>query len=140
MSEETHAQFEISQGAVIENEKGEILILKLRNGGWVIPGGHLHKNEKWLDGLQREIAEETGITNITANNILGVSTFGSCYGICFHCTALGNNSSIGIVLSKEHEDFAWVTSKEDVSKYSFHHPALKDFVLKVIEAERVSYE
>ncbi|MFC1842439.1 NUDIX domain-containing protein [Candidatus Dependentiae bacterium] len=133
MSKEVHARYEVSQGAVIENKKGEILLLKLCNRGWAIPGGHLRKNEDWIDGLQREIAEETGIKNLNVKNVLGVCIFGTCYGVCFHC-ALPDASGTDIVLSDEHEDFAWVSSKEDVSKYNFHHPALKDFVLKVFEA------
>jgi 8-oxo-dGTP pyrophosphatase MutT (NUDIX family) len=129
MSKELHGQFTISQGAVIENQRGEVLILKLAGGGWGIPGGHLHANEDWLVGLKREIFEETGISDVTVNGIGGVSLWKSNYGVWFRCEVAVHNSAI--VLSDEHTDFAWITSVEDVERYSFCHPAIKDSVLKM---------
>lgn len=130
MSKNLHAKYVISQGAVIENNNGAVLILKLQDGGWVIPGGHLHDGEDWIDGLRREIFEETGIKKFEVGDILGVSVFGKCYGIGFHCKVVDNNK---VVLSEEHEDFVWVNSKEDLEGYVFHAPILKDLVLKVLD-------
>ncbi len=125
-----HAQFEVSQGAVIQNEKGHVLILKLHNKGWVLPGGHLHANENWLDGLRREIQEETGITDFEINGVVAISTFGTAYGVCFHAMV---PSSTPIILSEEHDEYSWVSSKEELDKYAFYHPILKDCALKVLE-------
>lgn len=129
MSKELHGQFTISQGAVIENRNGEVLILKLANGNWVAPGGHLHANEDWFNGLAREIFEETGIKDFTIKGIIAVSLWKSNYGVCFHCMVTQDNP---IILSHEHTAFAWVKSLDDAECYEFHHPAIKDVVLKVL--------
>jgi len=128
MKKEKHAQFEISQGAIIENKDGTLLLLKLRDGFWALPGGHLHKNEAWLDGLKREIYEETGLDDLSIICTLGVCTFKNSYGVRFHCTTPQKE----VTLSNEHDNFVWVTSKKDVDKYQFHHPALKEFVVEVL--------
>ncbi|MCH3908808.1 MAG: NUDIX domain-containing protein [Bacilli bacterium] len=48
--------------ALIVDEKGRILLEKRRdNGLYCLPGGSLDLDEKLLDGLKREILEETGI-------------------------------------------------------------------------------
>lgn len=131
MSQEKHAQFEVSQGAVIENAIGQILILKLRGGGWVVPGGHLQANEDWFDGLCREIREETGIENIKVVGFVNISVFKSCYGVCFHCRV--PDDKITVLLSDEHDDYAWVSSTTEAAKYSFHHPVIRDCVMRVFE-------
>lgn len=53
--------------AVIENEKGEILICRMPEdrgaypGQWAIPGGGIDEGEKMEEALYREIWEETGL-------------------------------------------------------------------------------
>jgi len=130
MNNKSHAQFTVSQGAVIENAKGQILILKLHYSNWGIPGGHLHENEDWLDGLKREVNEETGITNFDVKSVGGISVKGSGYGVWFHATT---SEIENVVLSDEHDAYAWVSSKEELDTYDFCHPAIKNCVLKVIE-------
>lgn len=49
--------------AIIENDKGEILLEKRHdNGMYCLPGGAIELNETVSDALKREIYEETGIT------------------------------------------------------------------------------
>ena len=50
-------------GAVIYNEKGEILLMQSPKWGdyWVIPGGHVEIGEKSKEAVKREIKEETGL-------------------------------------------------------------------------------
>lgn len=131
MSKE-HGIFTISQGAVIENLNGEVLLLKLTDGGWVIPGGHLHNNENWVDGLAREIFEETGLKNFDIDEVISVSLWKSNYGVCFRCKLLEKNHTI--TLSDEHTAFAWVKSICDIKHYEFHHPAIKEVVVKILAA------
>lgn len=51
--------------AIVKNKKGKILITKraahlLRGGKWTVPGGFLDRGENTMQGIKREIAEETG--------------------------------------------------------------------------------
>ena len=55
----THARFTVTAGAVIQNEQGQVLLLKhtFRAGsGWGLPGGFLEGGEQPVDGLQERIA------------------------------------------------------------------------------------
>ena len=52
----------VSVAGVVCRENNEVLLIKRRdNGQWQIPGGILESQEFILDGLRREILEETGI-------------------------------------------------------------------------------
>ncbi len=54
---------ELVNGAIIENNKGEILLTtgpKWKNK-WGMPGGHVEVGEKLLDSIVREGEEETGL-------------------------------------------------------------------------------
>lgn len=47
---------------LIESEK-EVLVVKpwLGNGKWCLPGGGIHRSERAVDALVREVIEETGV-------------------------------------------------------------------------------
>lgn len=60
----THARFTVTAGAIIFNNKGEVLLLKHRfraGSGWGLPGGFLEKGEQPLEALRRELREEIGL-------------------------------------------------------------------------------
>jgi 8-oxo-dGTP diphosphatase len=60
----THTRFTVTAGAVIFNDKGEVLLLKhlFRVGsGWGLPGGFLEVGEQPMDALRRELREEIGL-------------------------------------------------------------------------------
>lgn len=50
-------------GGVVENEKGEILFI-YRNGKWDLPKGGVDKGETNAEAAVREVAEETGVSDI----------------------------------------------------------------------------
>ena len=66
---------EVVGGAIIENPKNEILLVKSSRWGdnWVMPGGHIEPMETIEEGVKREAEEEVGLKNLTS---LGVV----CYG------------------------------------------------------------
>jgi len=56
-----HTRFTVTAGAVIFNDKGEVLLLKHRfraGSGWGLPGGFMEKGEQPIDALRRELREE----------------------------------------------------------------------------------
>jgi 8-oxo-dGTP diphosphatase len=55
--------------AVVKNRKDEVLCVKLNygSGNWTLPGGHLDKHESPIEGVKREIYEETGFTAEVVN-------------------------------------------------------------------------
>ena len=46
----------------VEDGKGNILLVKTLNRGWVCPGGQIEIGESLEEGLLREIYEESGVT------------------------------------------------------------------------------
>ena len=58
----------VAVGAVIEDEKGRILLVKyvverqgFWQGKWICPGGRLEFGESIREGIQREVKEETNL-------------------------------------------------------------------------------
>lgn len=51
----------VAVAGLIENEEGQILMIKSPDRGWEIPGGQVEARETLTDALKREVKEETGI-------------------------------------------------------------------------------
>jgi len=56
----------VAVGGIVEDDEGNILLVKTRDGGWVYPGGQVEVGENLLDALSREIKEESGIDTIVS--------------------------------------------------------------------------
>lgn len=81
----TQSKFTASVAAIIENERGEVLLLDhvLRPAsGWGIPGGFLDGGEQPIDAIRRELREETGI-ELTDLEIFRVRTINRHIEILF---------------------------------------------------------
>lgn len=59
-------------GGVVENEKGEILLI-FRRGKWDLPKGKLDKGETIEQCALREVMEETGLTNVVLKHPLTIT-------------------------------------------------------------------
>ena len=61
-----HANSSPCVGVVVEDEAGRVLLARRAiepyRGMWDTPGGYLEEGEHPLDGLRRELLEETGLT------------------------------------------------------------------------------
>lgn len=61
----------VAVGGIVENEDGNILLVKTQHGGWVCPGGQVEVGENLMDALSREIKEESGIDTVISH-LIGV--------------------------------------------------------------------
>ncbi|MDN4606997.1 NUDIX hydrolase [Sporosarcina highlanderae] len=112
----------VAAGGLVENSKGEILLVKERRGGhWVFPGGQVEVGENLMDGVIREVKEESGI-DVIVSHLVGVysntATYEGHSGVKivptkvmfdFVCQPIGG----ALTTSDETSDSRWV-NKEDV--------------------------
>lgn len=60
-------------------KKAKILLINRKNepfkGKWAVPGGFIELDEELEDAIKRELAEETGLTNVKLEQM---HTFGTC--------------------------------------------------------------
>lgn len=105
--------FMVAVGGMIElQDTNKILIIKRaddqdwRGGEWETQYGRIDQFEEPLQGLQREIREETGLRNIEIRDVLTVWHM-------FRGSTKAENELVGITY--------WVRALEDTVKISFEH-------------------
>jgi len=127
--------FHVTQGAIIKNPEGAVLILGLDAGQWILPGGHVDKNENWEDAFRRELKEELGLENFEIKNIVDIRSWTAkddshnVYALTFFIEAPDFKEP---KLSDEHVAYAWVTLK-NIDDYNFLDERAKDRVRKGLE-------
>jgi len=97
---------QVSAKAVLFFRKRKVLLLQKANGIWDLPGGRLKTGEEWLEGLAREVFEESGLHIRDADWVSGWSNGGSqnkkmLKGI-FVCQLDYKPKTSRIVVSDEH--------------------------------------
>lgn len=119
----------VAAGGFVESEQGEILLVKDRRAGWVFPGGQVEVGENIMDGLIREIQEESGIDAVVSHLIGVYSNTGTYEGhsgvkivptkvmFDFVCMPVGGELST----SEETSESRWVNKDEVLDLIS--HPA-----------------
>jgi len=112
-------------------KNGKILIIKRSSkedvfaNEWDLPGGKLKFGENPVNGLKREVFEETGL-KIKIVKPISVWTFFKNSGKTqvIGITFLARVISGKIRLGKEHTDFKWILPKE-IDKYKIHEEIKK---------------
>ncbi|HVI69202.1 MAG TPA: NUDIX hydrolase, partial [Magnetospirillaceae bacterium] len=109
--------------AVIINTQNQVLILReattykdgTNHGRYHLPGGRLNPGEPFLQGLQREVREETGLEIVIGAPVFVGEWFPVIKGepnqivaVFFRCSPRVET----VVLSDEHDDYQWVTAAE----------------------------
>jgi len=96
--------------ALVRDAGGLVLILKdAHYGTWDLPGGHLQRGETLLEGLSREVREETGLTP----HVFHLSNRQQGAGDVYETTVAGHKPHV--TLSSEHSEYRWVDqSKADL--------------------------
>lgn len=121
----TAANHTLGVGAVVINDKNEILVIKekISNLGYKLPGGHIDNGEMISTALEREVLEETGII-VEFESIISLGHF---YPHQFHksnlyvlCIARPKTFEINIQDTQEIIDAKWI----DVNKYLEDHEVL----------------
>jgi len=110
----------VAAGGFVENKQGEVLLVKDHRRGWLFPGGQVEVGENIIDGLIREIKEESGI-DVTISRLIGVysntATYEGYNGVQivptkvmldFVCEPLGGE----LTTSEETSECRWVPKRE----------------------------
>ena len=110
----------VAVGGIVEDGKGNILLVKTRNAGWVFPGGQVEVGENLTDALVREIKEESGI-DVTVSKLIGVYSNTALHkwydGVTdvptkvmldFTCEMIGGE----LAISEETTDSKWIAKDE----------------------------
>jgi len=133
-----HKLFQVGVKALITDDSGRVLLCKALSWKkilthWDLPGGRLETGETAEDTLIREIAEETGITEVR-----NIKFFSAC--ISNFEVPLSETEIVGLVLmaysvevpkdspiklSDEHSTYEWVSFAEAAKRLAYKYP--KDF-------------
>lgn len=108
-------RFTVSVVAIITNEKEEVLVLdhyfRLTHS-WGLPGGFIDHSEQPIEGIKREIQEETSL-ELSDINLVRVHTIGKHIEILFRAKGFGEAR----VNSGEIREVGWF-SIDDLPKMS----------------------
>lgn len=131
---------ELSVGGIIRyqstefnKDHSEFLLLRNKRGFWGFPQGHKERGENEIQTLQREVQEETGITDIDIHQYIGKIQYKY-----FRADGIRSEKEVKfyfattpvreVVISNEHEGFRWTTYQEALSMLD--HRQLKSIILK----------
>lgn len=104
----------VSVRGIIFNTRNEVLILRrATDAEWELPGGRLATDEDPVEGLKREIAEETMLP-VVSTEIVAANSWVNAEGqdrlaIYYHC----QSPAQAVELSAEHVEWRW-THPQDV--------------------------
>lgn len=132
--------FNLGIKALIRNQSGEILLLKVNKEAlkgysgepyWDIPGGRIHKDSTVEETLKREIEEETGITEISnitkldmvlSNNIRIPLKDGTNVGLILAIYLCDVTNYEKVIISEEHTEYKWFEPKEASELLKIKYP------------------
>ena len=97
--------------AIIQNDKGQVLLLKHHKGYWDFPGGRVSQEEDVNAALLREVFEETGLVgleNIQPDSMVLTHVRIEEFGLIlwYHTCILKTEQAV--ILSDEHREYLWV--------------------------------
>ncbi|MCY4017904.1 MAG: NUDIX hydrolase [Chloroflexi bacterium] len=109
----------VAASAMVRNDKGQILLVRTHRRGWEIPGGQIEIGESLIDGLKREVLEESGVqVEIGRLAVLRSNLTSSIVIFCFEARYLGGQ----LRPSDETPQVQWVSPERALEMIS--HPAI----------------
>lgn len=116
--------------AVIVNNKGKVLVLHpAAKERWHLPGGHLQHGESYLQGMKREVFEETALQVTTFFLIDAKPGFQLWLCKC---------SNTPVKLSSEHRAHKWSSFEDALNKINTTKETARD--LKVAQEKIKRYQ
>lgn len=112
----------VAVSGLVRNAQGDILLVRSPKRGWEIPGGQVENGESLIEGLQREMVEEAGVT-VEVGRLTGIYSnvkVPSKVIFCFLCDYVDGN----LMPSPESIEVEWVAQAEVLGRIT--HPALFD--------------
>lgn len=113
--------------AAVINKEGKILLMKRYKddtwmpGKWELPGGKVDLGQDASNAMEREVLEETGLVIIPTDKVVywnsEIVGSGKYKGLPY-LAIVGTAKPVAgeINLSKEHDDYTWLTIKEALQK------------------------
>lgn len=101
------SQHSVSVAAVVVDDAGRALLVRRRdNGHWEPPGGVLEPDETIIEGLRREVAEETGL-DVVVGDLTGVykNMAHAIVALVFRCRVQGGS----LRTNGEVSEFRWMS-------------------------------
>ena len=116
---DTPLQATVTQRGVVVTPDEQILVVqRAADGGWELPGGRLDRQEDAVEGLARELREETALTpEIVApvDTVAWVNDDGNGrFGVYYYCRGARQTVS----LSPEHDATEWEPVQAATSRLS----------------------
>ncbi|MCT9931872.1 NUDIX hydrolase [Planotetraspora sp. A-T 1434] len=102
----SHGRHSVSVSGVVVDDQGRVLLTqRADNGQWQAPGGVLELDETIVDGLRREVQEETGLT-VEPVTLTGVykNMARGIVALVFRCRSIGGE----LTYNDEVTAFRWV--------------------------------
>ena len=126
----------VSNKAILVDPRGKIFMMSLPDGRWDLPGGRMDASETMLEGLVREVCEETGI-EIDSQKVrpffVGVYPYKGDplvpVASVFYIVQVAEG--LEITLSSEHAAFEWIDPRQTLTGEWAHGP-----ILEILEAYR----
>lgn len=111
-------------------------------GKWALPGGFVEIDEELEDAVARELAEETGLTNVSLEQM---RAFGKCgrdprgRQITIVFTGIATNGLDNIRAGDDAGKTQWFDIKQLPGDLAFDHNEIINFALKKLEKEKPVY-
>lgn len=105
-------KFVVTQKAVLFDGPELLLVRDASTDAWEFPGGKVDGGERAMEGLAREVREETGLEPTVEAPVFTAAKRRSKSKGKFFVYYRGRVEARGVVLSDEHDDYAWVTPGE----------------------------
>ena len=132
----------VVQKSLVVNDKGEILILRRsktdprRPLQWDLPGGMLEAAEGMIEGVEREIIEETGLKVTGTHVIYSKTEFriwngGANEGSVVFLLYASHTDAADVTISHEHSEYDWKTIEDALPLFEYPlHLEYLQYVLK----------